>query len=85
MSNSKIKIFPLKENIYYINFKNELIDYVYQVIILLFSPVIYFLLFNKYSSEYSLKNLILELNKDYILDEKNFIYYYFVIHYQPLY
>lgn len=70
MSNSKIKIFPLKENIYYINFKNEFIDYSYQAIILLFSPVIYFLLFNKDFSKSSLKNLILELSKDYIPDAK---------------
>ena len=69
MSNSKIKILPLKENIYYINFKNEIIDYFYQLIILLLGPVIYFLLFNEGSSE-SLLNLILELNKYYILDEK---------------
>ena len=71
MSNSKIKIFhnKLKENIYYINIKNEFIDCAYQLIILLFSPVIYFLLFNKDSSESLLNNLILELNKDYIHDE----------------
>lgn len=76
MSISKIKTFlnEYKESIY-INLKNEFIDYIYQVIILIFSPVIYFLLFNEDSSESLLKNLILKLNKDYILDEKKLIYY----------
>ena len=71
MSNSKIKTSPNKpkESILCINLKNEFLDYIYQAIIFFCSPVIYFLLFNEGSSEYSLKNLILELNKNLILDE----------------
>lgn len=45
MSNSKIKTFlnKIRENIYiyWINFKNEIIDQFFQIIILLISPFIY--------------------------------------------
>lgn len=72
MSNSKIKTFlnKIKENIYYINFKNEIIDHFFQIIILSISPLIYLYFFDKDSSVYDLKSLILELSKYYILDEK---------------
>lgn len=72
MSNSKIKTFlnKIKENIYYINSKNEIIDYTFQVIILLFSPLIYLYFFDKDFSVYNLKNLISELSKYYIPNEE---------------
>lgn len=72
MSNSKIKTFSnkIKENIYYINLKNEIIDYTFQVIILLFSPLIYLYFFDKDFSVYDLKNLISELSKYYIPNEE---------------
>ena len=74
MSNSKIKTFlnKIRENIYiyWINFKNEIIDQFFQIIILLISPFIYLYFFNKDSSVYDLKSLILELSKYYIPNEE---------------